>query len=97
MVKKVTERSPAILLRIFDLLAKLACRASHNYHLVPGGRQSPLRIAGRHMRARKIRCLMAGVTSHPVHSAAVLAPYHVLKMHMTVVSLKGRIDRKSVV
>ncbi len=93
VVKKVCEGSSAILLRIFDLLAKLACRASNKYHLVLGGGQSPLRTAGRHMRARKIRCLMACITTHPVHSAAVLAPYYVLKMHMTVVSLKRRITR----
>src|SRR5258708_209601 len=41
------------------------------------------------MHTRKIRCLMARITSHPVNPVAVLAPFYVLKMHMTVVSLKG--------
>jgi hypothetical protein len=31
---------------------------------------------------------MARIASHPVHPLAVLATSHVLKMHMTVVSLK---------
>jgi hypothetical protein len=43
------------------------------------------------MRTRKIRYLMARITAHPVHPVAILAPSYVLKVHMTVVSLKRRI------
>src|SRR5882762_7694076 len=89
--EKVFGGSSAILLRILDLLAKLACRASNKHQFVFGGRQRPLRIAGRHVRTRKICCLMACIASHAVHPAAVLASCYVLKMHMTVVSLKRRI------
>ena len=91
VIEKRFEGPSAILLGIFDLPAKLARGASREYHLMFRRRKPPLRITRRHVRAGKIRGLMAGIAAHPVHSVAVLAAFYVLKMHMAVISLKGRV------
>src|SRR6266849_2891798 len=93
MVEKRFEGSPAILLRIFDLPAKLTGRAPNKHHLVLGGGKTPLWIAGREVGTRNICRLMARIAAHPVHAVPIFAALYVLKMHVAVITLKGRIAR----
>jgi len=93
MVEKRFEGSPAILLRIFDLPAKLTGRAPNKHHLVLGGGKTPLWIAGREVGTRNICRLMARIAAHPVHAVPIFAALYVLKMHVAVITLKRRIAR----
>ncbi len=93
VIEKSSEGASTILLWIFDLFAKFSWRTSGKHHLMRGRGKRPLRITRRHVRTRKIRCLMARIAPHTVHSVPVLAPLYVLKMQVAIISLKGRIAR----
>src|SRR5579872_2211298 len=64
MIEKLSQGAPAVLFGIFELPAKIARRTADKHHLLLRKRQRPLGIARRHVIARKILYLMAGIATH---------------------------------
>src|SRR5271156_1322052 len=88
------QRTIAVFGRVFELAAELAGRLASNNHLHFGRRQRPFRISRRHIRAGKIRVLVAGVALHAVQAFAVGSAFYILNMDVTVVALQRSITRR---
>jgi hypothetical protein len=84
----------AIFRRIFQLTAELSGRFALNHHLHIRRRQRPFRIPRRHVRARKIRGLMARAAFHSVYAFAFGAALHVLNVHVPIITLQRRVARR---
>jgi len=87
------ETAAAVLLRVLQLAAKLSGSPAHKNHFHLWRRQPPFRIPRRHVRARKIRALVARLTPHPIYPMTISAPLYILCMHMTVVALQRSVAR----
>jgi hypothetical protein len=88
------ESAATILLRVFQLAAKLSGASPNKNHFHLRRRQSPLGISRRHVGARKIRVLMTSVAGHPINAATGRPALDVLGVHMAIVALQWSIARR---
>jgi len=97
MFEELLQRPAAILFRILKLAAELRGRASDENHFVFRSRKRPFGVAGRHVFAREIPGLVAGVATHSVDAVTILAALYVLKVGMAVVTLKRSVSGRMAV
>ena len=86
--ENLRETAATIQLGIFQLTAKLSGSSAHKNHFHLRRRQSPFRIPRRHVRAWKIRVLVARLTPHPVNAVTIRTTLYILRMDVTVVALQ---------
>lgn len=89
--KYLRKVATAVLLGIFQLAAKLSGGSPHKNHFHLRRRQSPFRIPRRHVRAWKVRVLVARLTPHPIYAVTISAALYILRMDVTVVALQRRV------
>jgi hypothetical protein len=88
MLEQFLERAAAGLCWIFQLAAEVWGGASDENHFVLRCWKRPRWISRRHVCAREVCGLVAGVATHAVDTVAVFAAFYVLEMDMAVVALQ---------